>query len=192
MDVFKKYELPNDVMKEACSIYKELGSYLNRKNHILKVLFCIYNAYLNLDLTMDILILAYKMKVPRKKVKNVFKLCSPIETGYQFRQVRFTVEQYAKLYLENITNLTRHQKELVMNKYVLDIISKENKRLDDGLLAKEKSQSLAAAIIIYYLEKRKLLEALDEFKRILYRPMSTISTIMSAVGNVLNSDSVHV
>jgi len=184
MDTLKLYDFPKEVIEEAYNIYKQLGPYLNRKNHILKVLFCVYNAYLNLGLVMDILILAYKLKVPQKKVKNVFKLCSPIETGYLFKQIRFTTEQYAKLYLENVTGLSMEQKNIIMNEYVKDIIEK-----NDETLINEKPQSLAAAIIIYFLEKRKLQDALNELKQKLYRKITTINTLVTTVGNVINKSS---
>ena len=179
--MLKLYDFPQDVIDEANNIYKQLGTHLNRKNHNLKVLFCVYNAYLNLDMVMDILLLAHKLKIPQKKVKNVFKLCSPIETGYQFKQIRFTIKQYAKLYLDNINDLSKEQKNIIMNEYVMDIIEK-----NDNMLVDEKPQSLAAAIIIYFLEKRKLKDQLIEFKQKLYRRITTINPLVITVGNVLN------
>ncbi len=173
--------IDEDVLLEACRINKSMIKYVNRgSNRDLKVLFCIYNAYLNLDRVADIYILGNLMGIDRKKIKKAFTVCSPFVTGYKYKKIRFSVFNYLYLYMNHIKSLNKEHKEQIH--HLCHILSSASKTLN-----RHQSQKLAASFIIYYSRINGLLDVGNQMKALFYRPTTTLESIIKSIGDLVNS-----
>ncbi len=180
-NILKKAGYSENIARKAEIIYQSLNQeYLGSRE--IRVLFCAYNAYLSLDMISDVRLIAGRLSIPKNKISRVFTECSPIKTGYNFRQIRFTMQQYVLLYLNNLECIDYKQKEIIFK------IAQYINIYDYEALINQKQQALAIALIIYYLVTIKELEKVTIFEKILYRPEKTIRGLkgLSKKFNLLN------
>lgn len=203
----KNFDIDTDVMSKASEIFNDLGYKLIReKKKMLKILFCLYNAYLHYDRPVDIRVLAYKLELPENtKISQIFTLCSPINTGYQFIRRRFTVNEYVKFYANEMSSLNTLQKEKIVKigEEIYDKIEKikkgdltihelDIKKSKKGPTYKEKllqtkRQNISAGIVMYYL--KKILndkDCVEEFKKKLFRSTATIVSLCTSLNIIHN------
>ncbi len=176
----KKYNLDDDIIQEANRIYENMIFFVSRgKKRKQKLIFIIYNAHLNLNRVYDIHIIAKKMDIKQKKISNVFTLCSPIKTGYNYKKIRFKATEYVKLYMDHLEILNQQQKIQIMS-LSNAIVSK------DTNISLYPPQKLAASLIIYYAKINGHQEISDQMKALFYRPHGTLDTIVKKIGDIHN------
>lgn len=185
------YNVPNEpdlssIHREADRIYQKLENSLNRdSNYTKKLIFCIFNAYLNLNKVCDIRVVTYYVNqsfTPKTRVKNtnskissIFKIFSELRTGYRFKVLRFSFLDYTKYYLRHLTKLNASTKTDIVK--LTELIEAKCQ------LNSSKPQSIAAAIILYYVSRCEVnLEAYQQLEAILYRAMNTIKELILSVG----------
>lgn len=184
--VFSKFDYPREIIQEAIKIHAQMRTSLNRDvNYNLKVLFCLFNAHLNLDRVVDIRVLSYqlnrhlshKSQITHKKLKSVFDLFSPIETGYFFKKRRFSPKEYLHYYIDLLEDLDYQEKEEVIQIGLLII---------DRWKQKTKAQVLAASIVIFYLNLTQKERQRDKFQEILFRRLGTIVSLSRDLNSIYN------
>ena len=175
-----KHTIPTEILNEAHLIYKKMNTTLSRgEKRFLKYLFCVYNAYINMNKVVDVRFLARKMKIEQRKISESFTICSPIRTGYNFKKVRFSVIQYVPYYLDElqIDYISKVKIIDVLNAVFAYPVSKEFRK-------KYSNQTISIAFILLCLGLLDLPE--DKLKKIIYRKTSTIENMVKTVKKYSN------
>lgn len=176
----KQYPFEEDVLIEADQVNKRMKPHVNRgKKRNLKLLFCVYNAYLNLNRVADIYLLGKIMNIDPKKVKDAFKICSPLKSGYKYKKVRFNVFDYLELYMSHIKLLKRDHQTHVL--HLAHTIMDKTSELESY-----PRQKLAASFIIYYSKINGYDEVSKIMKELFYRPTTTLELIIKKIGDLNN------
>lgn len=177
----EQYPFEHPIIIEADRINQSMNRYVNRgKKRTLKLLYCIYNAHLNLGKVADIYIIGKQMNIESKHIRNTFKICSPFRTGYKYKKIRFDVFDYLELYLSYIqASNSSHQQQI----YHLAKVLTEKYSLLSG---EYPSQKLAASFIIYYARINGIDEIAQEMKDLFYRPTTTLESIIKKISDLVN------
>lgn len=190
-NILKKAGYDDNISRKTEMIYSSLNKeYLGNRD--IKILFCAHNAYLSLNMVSDVRLIAGRLNIPKDKISKVFTECSPIKTGYEFLQVRFSIKQYVLLYLNNLECLDYKQKETIFK--IATSVEKNINEDSYSVLKTYKPQALAIALIMYYLNNSGESKSTLIFEEILYRPIKTIRGLrgLSKKFNILNSNWVMI
>ena len=137
--------VPSDIKEKANEIYTKLEISTKRGGRRKKVIFfCLFQAHRELNIPCDPRILANIVGIKTNDISKAFSMCSPIETNYYPPRKRWNFMNFIPIYyhLTGLSSLNLADvEEMAMD------ISKKCPIIQDEL-----PQTVAAAILMYYME----------------------------------------
>jgi len=177
---------PSEIIVKADEVFSQMNSGCkrgDRKNQ--QMFFCAHTAYNILRIPIDPADIASMCGIAPSEISKAFSMCSPSKTGYQAPSVNWEPKDYLKFYYQKIINLdimefdenVLHQIEKICNE-----IMENDEKLED-----EKPQTVAAAIIVYYLQINGYAVDVNKYTEIFGRSQMTIQKIKNKVAEAYNS-----
>ena len=144
----KKIGFPVNIIVEADEIYNKLDTGTKRgKRRKQMMFFCVKTAYNNLGIPEDPSKLANMCGISRSDISKAQSMCSKTKTNYKAPIVHRNPEDFLKIYYRRIQDLFSFP-ENTMDELIemCHEIMEKDEELED-----EKPQTVAAAIIVFYI-----------------------------------------
>jgi len=177
--------LPTDILNDADTIYQNMDVGTKRgKRRKMLVFFCAFTAYNQNAIPVDPIELANRCGLERSGISKALSMCSPIHTNYDAPLVRHTPKNFIPLYYKNLNDswgLSFPEGTLEHIYDMTDEILEKNPDLND-----EKPLTVAAAILVFYLQIHGYSIDKDKYKYIFGRSDMTINKIKKLVAKAYN------
>ena len=171
--------LSDDIKEKANEIYTKLEISTKRGGRRKKVVFfCLFQAHRELDMPCDPRVLAKTVGILPNDISKAFSMCSPIETGYYPVSKRFSFMDFIPTYyhLTGLSSLNLSDVEELGR----EILEKCPSIKD------ELPQTVAASILIYYMEINGVTCTLD-FSKAVQRSEMTLIQMKKRIESIHNS-----
>ncbi|AHH01988.1 transcription initiation factor TFIIB [Pithovirus sibericum] len=172
-------EIPDEIRLEANRVYQQLEIPVKRnKNRKRMIFFCIYRAYDNLYQLKDSRSIADLVGLPYNEINKAFSICSKVQTGHSIPIIHKTAAEFIPVILKDLGV----ELELSDILAVLEEVIEKDKSLKDDF-----PQTVAAAVICYYLCINGIVFQRKEIAEVTRRSEMTIQKIYKKVSNAHNS-----
>jgi len=182
----KALGFPPEIQEKGDEIFGQMQSGLKRGvRHRQLVYFCARSAYEELGKTIDPYQLASQCQITNAEISKANSMCSYGRTGYkapsEFKTPRhFISEQFYKISDLNILNFGDDALDKI-NEICDEVVAKS---VD---LQEEKPQTVAAAVIVFYMERHGFLLDKKKYVEIFSRSDMSISKIKTKVAVIYDS-----
>lgn len=179
----EKLGLPINIVNAADSIYQEMeiGTKRGRKRNMLKF-FIVFRAYNQLNIAIDPIHLADICSIDGSDISKALSMCSP---SYETANILVwhTPKNFIPFYYNKINDKYLTFPEGAMDEIIeiLDDVMEKDTDLGD-----EKPQTVAAAVLVYYLQTKGYLIEKSQYKPIFGRSDMTINKIKKRVIKACN------
>ena len=179
----EKIGLPINIINLADDIYKEMKAGTKRgKRRKQLIYFCVSTAYNKLSIPIDPNKLAKLCGIDYSDISKAQSMCSPSKTNYEPPLRRFTPLDFIPNYFKAVSNWLNFPEDTLD-----DIIAIAEDILDsEPDLKDEKPQTVAAGIIVFYLNVHGLSLDKDKYTEIFGRSDMTINKIKNKVSLAFN------
>ena len=177
---------PSEIVVKADEIFSQMDSGLKRGNRRKQLMFfCVHAAYNTLRIPEDPTNLASMCGITTSEISKAFSMCSPSKTNYKPPCINWQPEDYLKFYYKKIMELdiiSFHDDVLDDIKGICEEVMEKNRELKD-----EKPQTVAAAVLVFYLQLHGCAVDVNKYKEIFNRSSMTIAKIKNKVAVAYNS-----
>jgi transcription initiation factor TFIIIB Brf1 subunit/transcription initiation factor TFIIB len=180
----EKLGLPYDIINTADQIYQNMAVGTKRgKRRKMLLFFCAFTAYNQENIPVDPIWLANVCGLERSGISKALSMCSPVHTSFDAPLRRYTPKSYIPMYFKKINDecLTFPDGAIEDVYAMTDEVMERQPDLND-----EKPQTVAAAILVYYLWENGYSIDKDKYKSIFGRSDMTINKIKKVVSKARN------
>ena len=179
----KKLGLPSDILNSADEVYQNMAVGTKRgKRRKMLLFFCAFTAYNQENIPVDPIWLAHICGLERSGISKALSMCSPIHTNSDTPLVRYSPKNYIPMYFKKLKELITFPNGAIEDIYNMT----EEVVVRDPELNDEKPQTVAAAILVYYLWQHGYSIDKDKYKLIFGRSDMTINKIKKKVSKAYN------
>ena len=177
---------PAEIVIKADEIFSQMESGLKRGSRMRQLMFfCVHSAYNCMRIPEDPTHLANMCGITTSEISKAFSMCSPAKSNYKPPNIQWEPKDYLKFYYNKIVELDI----LAFNDDVLTDIENicyevMEKSLD---LKDEKPQTVAAAVLVFYLSLHNCAIDSKKYNEIFNRSSMTICKIKNKVSQAYNS-----
>ncbi len=179
-----KLGLPTNIINSACKIHQNMNVGTRRGKRLrMLIFFCTFTAYSKESITVDPVKLAKICNIERSSISKSLSMCSTVNTQYTTPLVRYTPRNYIPIYYKKLNDVyISFPDEALENIYVMtDEIMNKDPDLKD-----EKPQTVAAAILVFYLQINGYTIEKTKYNSIFNRSDMTINKIKKRVKTAYN------
>lgn len=185
-DDLKKAGFSNEIVNKADEVFSQMKSGLKRGVRRKQLMFyCVQTAYNLLKIPEDPATLAEMCGLTSSEMMKANSMCSPSKISFQAPPVRWLPKDFLRVYYQKIVEMgimsfsdnTMEEIESICN----DVMSKHNELRD------EKPQTVAAAVIVFYLGLHGLAIEKKKYTEIFARSDMTIQKVRNKVASAYNS-----
>lgn len=179
-----KLGLPQDIVNEASNIYQNMKAGTKRgKKRKQLIFFCVSSAYNTKGIPEDPNRLAEICGIDSSDISKSHSMCSSIRTNYEAPLVRYMPNDFVNLYFDKLSHHISFPEGALEDIYVMTADVMEC----DPDLSDEKPQTVAAAILVFYLSIHGASIEKSKYKSIFGRSDMTINKIKNKVSAAYNS-----
>lgn len=180
----KKIGFPVNIISEADDIYSKLDTGTKRgKRRKQMMFFCVKTAYNKLGIPEDPNKIANMCGIARSDISKAQSMCSRTKTNYKAPLVHHEPEDFLKIYYRKIQDLfTFSENTMGEIMEMCDEIMEKDEELED-----EKPQTVAAAIIVFYLAIHGYSIEKKRYKEIFGSSDMTVNKVKNKVRDAYNS-----
>lgn len=181
----EKLGLPTNIVNAADSVYQNMSVGTKRgKRRRMLVFFCSFTAYNQEDIPVDPIWLANICNLERSEISKALSMCSPAHSDFGSLSVRYSPKNFIPTYFKKLNDEWVNFPEGALEEiYKMTDEVMEN----DPDLKDEKPQTVAAAILVYYLYRDGYSIDKDKYNSIFGRSDMTINKIKKKVSEAYNS-----
>jgi len=178
-----KLNIPNDIVNIADTIYQnmEVGTKRGKRRKML-LFFCTFTAYNQENIPVDPIWLANICGLERSSISKALSMCSPVYTNYDTPMVRYTPKDYIPVYYKKLSSWLSFPEGTI--DYIYSIADEIMEK--DSTLSDEKPQTVAAAILVFYMKMNGYSVDKDNYKTIFRMSDMTINKIKKRVIKAYN------
>ena len=177
---------PSEIVVKADEIFSKMESGLKRGKRWRQLMFfCAHAAYNTLRIPEDPTNIASMCGITTSEISKAFSMCSPSKTNYKPPCINWQPEDYLKFYYKKILDLniiSFNDNVLDEIKSICDEVMEKNQELKD-----EKPQTVAAAVLVFYLQLHSCAIDMNKYKEIFNKSSMTIGKIKNKVAIAYNS-----
>lgn len=180
----EKLGLPINIINVADSIYQSMSVGTKRgKRRRMLLFFCAFTAYNQEDIPVDPIWLANMCNLERSEISKALSMCSPAHTDFGSLSVRYSPKNFIPTYYKKLNDgwITFPEGALDEIYRMTDEVMKKSPDLRD-----EKPQTVAAAILVFYLYRDGYSIDKDKYNTIFGRSDMTINKIKKKVSEAYN------
>ncbi len=178
-----KLSIPGNIINLADSIYQNMDVGTKRgKRRKMLLFFCAFTAYNQENTPVDPIWLANICGLERSSISKALSMCSPVYTNYETPMVRFTPKDYIPVYFKKLSEWLTFPEGTLEDIYIMsdEIMAK------DPVLNDEKPQTVAAAVLVFYMKMHGYSIDKENYKTIFRRSDMTINKIKKRVIKAYN------
>lgn len=174
------------IISKADEVFSQMNSGLKRGVRRKQLMFfCVQTAYNLLKIPEDPASLATMCGISPSEMLKANSMCSPSKISYQAPPVRWLPKDFLRVYYQKIVemDIISESEEMMedIEKICNDVMSKHNELRD------EKPQSVAAAVIVFYLGLHGCAIEKKKYTEIFARSDMTIQKVKNKVAVAYNS-----
>jgi len=177
---------PQEIVIQADDIFSQMDSGLKRGTRMKQLMFfCVHAAYNTLRIPEDPANLANMCGITTSEISKAFSMCSPSKTKYKAPIVNWKPKDYLKFYYNKIVDLdiiSFHDNVLEEITSICSEVMSKNQELRD-----EKPQTVAAAVLVFYLSLHGCAIDAKKYNEIFSRSSMTIMKVKNRVALAYNS-----
>jgi transcription initiation factor TFIIIB Brf1 subunit/transcription initiation factor TFIIB len=177
---------PPEIVVKADEIYGQMDSGLKRGAKYRQLMFfCVHAAYNTLRIPEDPSNLARMCNISVSEISKAFSMCSPSKTNYKPPCIHWEPRDYLKFYYKKIIDLdiiSFHDGVLEDINSICSEVMEKNRELKD-----EKPQTVAAAVLVFYLQLHGCAIDVKKYNEIFSRSQMTIGKVKNKVALAYNS-----
>lgn len=176
---------PPEVVMKADEIFAQMKSGLKRGVRRRQLMFfCVQSAYNSMRIPEDPNRLASQCGITTSEIAKAYSMCSPSKVGYKPPAIFWKPEDYIKMYFQKIADLDI----ISYNKCVLDEVKEicDEVMQNDRELRDEKPHSVAAAVVVFYLQMNNCVLDPKKYMEIFNKSATSISKIKTKVSLAYN------
>ena len=181
----EKLGLPINIINAADAIYQSMavGTKRGRRRRML-LFFCAFTAYNQEDSPVDPIWLANVCHLERSEISKALSLCSPTHNDFSSLSVRYSPKNFIPGYFKKLNDGW-----ITFPDGALDEIYRMTDEVmnNDPDLRDEKPQTVAAAILVFYLYRDGYTIDKDKYNAIFGRSDMTINKIKKKVSEAYNA-----
>ncbi len=178
-----KLGIPNNIINIADSIYQDMivGTKRGKRRKML-LFFCVFSAYNKESIPVDPIWLANVCGIDRSGISKALSMCSHGNTESSNVLVRYEPHDFIPTYFKKLNEMIDfHDDTLEEINDMLDEVMEKDPDLRD-----EKPETVAAAMLIYYLQLNGCAIEKDKYKDIFGRSDMTINKIKKRINIAYN------
>jgi len=180
----EKLNLPSNIVNIADGVYQNMtvGTKRGKRRRML-VFFCAFTAYNQENTPVDPIWLANICGLERSEISKALSMCSPVHTNFDAPVIKYTPKNYIPIYFKKLNDeYIKFPDNAIEEIYDLtnEVLEKEPELLD------EKPQTVAAAILVYFLFKSGYSIDKDKYSSIFGRSDMTINKIRKRISRCDN------
>lgn len=179
----EKLNLPSNIVNIADRIYQDMDVGTKRgKRRKMLLFYCSFTAYNQENIPVDPIWLANICGIERSSISKALSMCSPVTTNSD----NLIVQHHPKDFI--LTFYEKLKQWVVFPENALDeIYDMMNDVLEnDGSLVDEKPQTVAAAILVYYMKNNGYSIEKESYNTIFRRSDMTINKVKKKVIDAYN------
>lgn len=179
----EKINLPSNIINLADTIYQNMDVGTKRgKRRKMLVFFCAFTAYNQENIPVDPTWLCSICGIDRSDISKALSMCSPVYTNTDTPIVRYGPKDFIPTYFEKLKEWLTFSNEALNEIYEMtDEIMSKKPSLND-----EKPQTVAAAILVYYMKNNGYVIDKENYNTIFRRSDMTINKIKKKVIEAYN------
>lgn len=183
----KKAGFPEEIVVKGNDVFLQMDCGLKRGNKTKGQLlfFCAQTAYNALNIPEDPCKIASMCGISNSEISKANSMCSPSKTKYKAPLKKWTPKEYLETFFKKLLELeivTFTEDALIDLEKICDEVM--SKSLD---LREEKPQTVAAAIIAYYLELHNFAIEKNKYNEIFSKSEVTVCKLRKKVKEIYNS-----
>lgn len=182
----KSRGFPPEIILKADEIHSEMDSGLKRGARKRQQMFyCVSNAYNDLGIPEDPTKIARMCGISSSEISKAISMCSPSKTNYKPLQRNWKPKDFIEGYLRKISELDIilfSDNVLLEIETICEDVMSKNQELND-----EKPQTVAAAIIVFYLQLHNCAIEKKKYNEIFSKSEMTILKLKNKVSIAYNS-----
>lgn len=181
----EKLGLPTNIINVADTVYQNMSVGTKRgKRRRMLLFFCAFTAYNQEDIPVDPIWLSNICNLERSEISKALSMCSPSHTDFSTLSVKYSPKNFIPTYFKKLSDGW-----IDFPESALDEIYKmtDEVLVKDPDLRDEKPQTVAAAILVYYLYRDGYSIDKDKYNAIFGRSDMTINKIKKKVSDAYNS-----
>lgn len=180
----EKLGLPSNIINTADNIFQtmDVGTKRGKRRRML-LFYCSFTAYNQQNIPIDPFTLAKNCGLDRSGISKALSMCSPVQTNLSTPLVRYTPLDYIPVYFDKL-----NEDWIEFPSGALDDIYKITKEVlsKDLDLSDEKPQTVAAAILVFYLQMNGFSIDKLKYQDIFGRSDMTINKIKKRISKAYN------
>ena len=178
-----KLNIPSNIVNLADTIYQDMDVGTKRgKRRKMLVFFCTFTAYNQVNKPVDPIWLANICGLEGSSISKALSMCSPVYTNVETPMVRFSPKDYIPVYYKKLSDWLEFPIGTLDDIYsITDEIMNKDMSLSD-----EKPQTVAAAILVFYMKMHGYTIDKENYKTIFKRSDMTINKIKKKVIKAYN------
>jgi len=177
---------PPDIIAKADEIHSKMDSGLKRGNRKKQqMFFCVSNAYNSLGIPEDPTKIARMCGISSSEISKANSMCSPSKTNFKSPPIHWEPKHFLEGYLRKLAELDiisfSDDVSIDIENICEDVMSKSQDLKD------EKPQTVAAAVIVFYLQLHNCVIEKKKYDEIFSKSEMTILKIKNKVASAYNS-----
>lgn len=175
----EKLGIPGNIVNIADSIYQNMDVGTKRgKRRKMLLFYCVFTAYNQENTTVEPIWLANICGLERSNISKALSMCSPVFSIVETTTTRFTApKEYIPVYFDKLSEWLNFPDGALDDIYdITDEIMEKDPSLKD-----DKPQTVAAAILVYYMKIHGYTIDKEKYKTIFKRSDMTINKIKKKV-----------
>lgn len=179
----EKLNMPSNIINIADAIYQNMDVGTKRgKRRKMLLFFCAFTAYNQENIPVDPIWLANICGLERSSISKSLSMCSPVYTNCESPMVRFNPKDYIPVYYKKLSAWITFPEGTIEDIYDMsDEIMEKDSSLND-----EKPQTVAAAILVFYMKMHGYTIDKDNYNTIFKRSDMTINKIKKKIIKAYN------
>ena len=177
-------DLPLEIINKADEIYCDMQAGTKRGNRRKQLIFfCVLTAYNQLGIAQDPVKLANICGIKPSDMSKALSMCSSVITNFETPLVRYVPKDFIEGYYEKLSKFLTFEDDALDDIYFMaeEIMAADKELMD------EKPQTVAAAILVFYLNLQGYAIEKDKFKIIFGRSDMTINKVKNKVADAYNT-----
>jgi len=180
----EKIGLAESIINQADNIYKQMNIGTKRgKRRKQLIFFCIFSAYNQQNIAVDPVELIKRCGLDKSSISKSLSMCSPIQTDYDAPLVRKIPQDFINIHYDKLKEIVEFPEDALDDIYdITEEVLEQDLDLHD-----DKPQTVAAAILDYYLQLQGYCLDKSKYDEIFGSSDMTINKIKKKVIQAHNS-----
>lgn len=182
----KKANFPSEIIVKADEVFSQMNSGLKRGVGRKQIMFfCVQTAYNLMGIPVDPSHLAGLCGITTSEMIKASSMCSPSKINYQPPQVHWQPGAFLQVYYQKILDMdiiSFSDRALEEIESICEEVVSKNRELKD-----EKPQTVAAAVIVFYLSLHGCAIDKKRYSEIFARSEMTVTKLKNKVAATYNS-----